>query len=308
VTLRELLEDTEVLGVVGSIDIAVAGLGYDSRTIRPGEVFFALAGRRADGRRFVEQALAAGAAAAVVGAPAGARGAAATIVEVAEPRRALAEAAAVWHGHPSRALAVVGVTGTNGKTTTTWLLESIFRAAGRASGVIGTTGYRLGNETRGAPFTTPEAPELQGLLREMAGRRIAAVAIEVSSHALVQRRAYGVAFDAAVFTNLSQDHLDYHGSMDAYLDAKLMLFDGRNGPATKTTSAVVNVDDPAAARVIEAAARGGLRVLRYGAAPPGDGSPLAVRIDRVAPTPAGLDLALAPAARAPPRALAVLPL
>ena len=264
-TLRQLLEETDLLGATGPLDIPVTGLGYDSRRVQRGEVFFALPGTRADGRAYVDQALAAGATAVVVGRSTGLRtapgaGARATIVEVEEPRRALAQAAARWHGHPSRALAVVGVTGTNGKTTTTWMLESIFLAAGRVPGVIGTTGYRLADETRPAPFTTPEAPELQGLLREMAGRGVQAVAMEVSSHALVQRRAYGVEFDVVVFTNLTQDHLDFHGTMDAYLDAKLMLFDGRNGPAGPGAAAVVNLDDAAAPRVLEAAQRGGRRV------------------------------------------------
>jgi UDP-N-acetylmuramoyl-L-alanyl-D-glutamate--2,6-diaminopimelate ligase len=159
---------------------------------------------------------------------------------------------------------VVGVTGTNGKTTTTWMLESIFRAAGRKAGVIGTTGVRLGDERRPAALTTPESPELFGLLREMVDRGIDAVAIEVSSHALVQRRAFGLSCEVVVFTNLSHDHLDYHGTMERYLDAKLMLFDGRNGAAGERPVAVVNADDGNAGAVAAAAVRGGLRVLRFG--------------------------------------------
>ncbi len=248
----------------------------------------------------MKPALAAGAAAVVV-----ARGAGldvpAPVVEVEEPRRALAQAAARWYEHPSRALKVVGVTGTNGKTTTTWMLESIFRAAGRRPGVIGTTGYRLDDETRAAPFTTPEAPELQGLLREMVGRGIQAVAMEVSSHALVQRRAYGVEFDAVVFTNLSQDHLDFHGTMDAYLDAKLMLFDGRNGAARKHATAVVNLDDAAAPSVLEAARRGGQALFRYRAEPGLPPEGLELRLAEVTPVPEGLALVVVtatPGARA----------
>jgi UDP-N-acetylmuramoyl-L-alanyl-D-glutamate--2,6-diaminopimelate ligase len=225
-------------------------------------VFFGLAGAREDGGRYARQAVAAGAAAVVL-----ARGAAlggATVIEVEDPRKALAQASARFHGHPQRSLRVVGVTGTNGKTTTTWMLESIFRAAGWRAGVIGTTGVRFGDERRPAALTTPESPELFGLLREMVDRGVEAVAIEVSSHALVQRRAFGLACAAVVFTNLSHDHLDYHGTMERYLDAKLMLFDGRNGPAGDRAAAVVNADDPHAERVAAAAARGGLRVLRYG--------------------------------------------
>src|SRR5262249_37950668 len=159
---------------------------------------------------------------------------------------------------------VAGVAGRKGKTRVTWMLESIFRAAGLTPGRIGTTGYRVGDETRPAPFTTPEAPELQGLLREMVDRGVRAVAIEVSSHALDQRRSWGLECDAAIFTNFTQDHLDYHGTMEAYLDAKLMLFDGRNGASAKPAVAVVNASDPSAPRVIEAARRGGLETFTVG--------------------------------------------
>ena len=141
----------------------------------------------------------------------------------------MAQAAGRFYGHPSRDMRVVAVTGTNGKTTTTYLLESIFRAAGWSSGVIGTTGARFAGQSRSSAFTTPESPELQALLRDMSEAHVEAVALEVSSHALAQRRSFGLECDAAVFTNLSHDHLDYHGTMAAYLDAKLMLFDGRNG-------------------------------------------------------------------------------
>jgi len=274
VTLRTLLEDSDVLDVTGNgpdpLAIEVNGIGYDSRRIRAGEVFFGLAGVEKDGGSFVRDALANGAVAAVVGQGVAAPGG--TLVHVPEPRKALGEAAARLHGHPSRALEVVGVTGTNGKTTTTWMLESIFRAAGRLPGVIGTTGYRIGEETRPAPFTTPEAPELQALLAEMRDRGVRALAMEVSSHALVQRRAYGVAFDVVAFTNLSHDHLDYHGTLERYLDAKLMLFDGRNGATGKKTKAVVNLDDAAGPSVIEAARHGGLQVITYSGRPDEEGS------------------------------------
>jgi UDP-N-acetylmuramoyl-L-alanyl-D-glutamate--2,6-diaminopimelate ligase len=292
VTLRTLLEDSDVLDVTGNVPDPLAtevkGIGYDSRRIRAGEVFFGLAGVEQDGATFVRDALAKGAVAAVVGSGVAAEGA--TLVHVPEPRRALAEAAARFHGHPSRALQVVGVTGTNGKTTTTWMLESIFRAAGRTPGVIGTTGYRLGDETRPAPFTTPEAPELQALLAEMRDRGVQSLAMEVSSHALVQRRAYGVAFDVVAFTNLSHDHLDYHGTLEGYLDAKLMLFDGRNGATGKNTIAVVNVDDGAGARVIEAARRGGLPVIGYAAGDRRPREPDAVWVAGIAPAGGGLSL------------------
>jgi len=262
VTLRDLLSEVDVIAVHGETEIPVSGLALDSREVRGGEVFFALSGLHRRGLEFVEQAMSNGAAAAVV--PPGATCAVSPRVEVGDPRLALAQAAVRFHGHPSRDLDVVGITGTNGKTTITWMLESILRAAGKRAGIIGTTGYRIGDEARPALFTTPEAPTLQGLLREMVDRGVTAAALELSSHALVQRRCWGLACDVVVFTNLTQDHLDYHGTMDAYLDAKLMLFDGRNGTSSKPTVAVVNGGDPSAARVIEAARRGGLEVLTVG--------------------------------------------
>ncbi len=291
-TLRALLEGVDVLAVTGDTSHEVPGLALDSRRVKPGDVFFALPGTKADGLAFARAAVAAGAGA-VVAAP-GAAVEGATRVEVADPRLAMAQAAVRFHGEPSHALAVVGVTGTNGKTTTTWLLESIFRAAGWRAGVLGTTGIRVDGETRPSSFTTPEAPDLQAVLAEMRDRGVRAVAMEVSSHALVQRRAWGLACDVAVFTNLTQDHLDYHGTMDAYLDAKLALFDGRNGPNPKRATAVVNADDPAAPRVIEAARRGGMAVHTFGT-DAGAGKhalSLDLAIESLVPRPDGLALEL----------------
>jgi len=282
VTLRGLLEAMDAAGFAGDDAVEVRGLASDSRRVQPGDLFFALAGLRQDGQAFVRQALASGAVAAVVGH--GAPEADGPLVRVAEPRRALAEAATVFYGQPARALRAVGITGTNGKTTTTYLLERVFRAAGWRPGVLGTTGARLDGATRPLGHTTPEATELQALLREMADAGVQAVALELSSHALVQRRAYGLDLDVAVFTNLSHDHLDYHGTLDAYLDAKLMLFDGRNASRpVKSATAVLNADDPVAERVVAAARRGGMKVLRFGAAAGTD-----VRIARVEATPDGL--------------------
>jgi UDP-N-acetylmuramoyl-L-alanyl-D-glutamate--2,6-diaminopimelate ligase len=264
-TLAALLEGVDVGAVSGPTDREVTGVSADSRRVGPGTLFFGLAGAREDGARYAAQALAAGAVGIVVarGTPVTGAGPQA-VVEVEEPRKAMAQSAARFHGHPERALHVVGVTGTNGKTTTTWMLEAIFRAAGWKPGVIGTTGVRLGDESRVAALTTPDSPELFALLREMVDRGVGAVAIEVSSHALVQRRAYGLGCEVAIFTNLSRDHLDYHGSMERYLDAKLMLFDGRNGPARERAFAVVNANDPHAGDVVAAARRGGLEVVTFG--------------------------------------------
>jgi len=287
--LSELLEAVDTLAVRGATDREVRGLSLDSRHVSPGEAFFALPGVHADGARFAAAAVEAGAIAVFGGA--GLEDIPGTVVEVAEPRLALAQAAISFFSHPSRELGVVAVTGTNGKTTTTWLVEAMFTAWGRRAGLIGTTGVRVAGEISPSPFTTPEAPELQGLLASMRTAGVTHVALEASSHALVQRRTWGLACDACVFTNLTQDHLDYHGTMDAYLDAKLMLFDGRNGGREKPCVAVVNADDPHAARVAEAAAEGGMRTAFFGS-PEAVGERDGVSIARLEPLRDGLRMAL----------------
>jgi len=264
--LGALLAAMEAARFAGEADLEVRGLASDSRRVERGDLFFALAGLHRDGRAFVREALASGAVAAVVEREDGLAGL--PLVVVGDARRALALAADAFHGHPSRALRIAAVTGTNGKTTTTYLLESAFRAAGWKAGLLGTTGARVDGAPRPLDFTTPEAPELQALLAEMRDRGVAAAALEISSHALAQRRCFGLDVDAAVFTNLSHDHLDYHGSLEAYLDAKTMLFDGRNAPrAAKRATAVINADDRVAPAVEDAARRGGMTVTRFGAAP-----------------------------------------
>ena len=303
-TLKELVDEVDVVRAEGDLGVTISGLCYDSRHARRGEVFFALPGLRADGGSFARAAREAGAVAVVAarGAAVPADGSGAQI-EVEDARRALAQAANRFYAHPSRGLQVVGVTGTNGKTTITWMLESIFRAAGREPGVIGTTGVRFKGAERAQRFTTPEAPDLQGVLREMADAGVQAVAIEVSSHALAQSRSYGLECDVAVFTNLSHDHLDYHGTMEAYLDAKLRLFDGRNGSSAKQRFAVVNADDPAAPRVLAACAAGGVQALQVGMEPPGSSreTPLRMLLGSVAATSSGLvvrySVAFVPSAR-----------
>ncbi|MFI5370065.1 MAG: Mur ligase family protein, partial [Candidatus Eisenbacteria bacterium] len=287
--LGELLDGVEMEPSAGALDVEVSGIAHDSRRVRPGDAFFALAGARTDGARYVRDAIAAGARV-VVGAP-GVSAAGVPVVAVPEPRLALARAACRLHGDPSRAMTVVAVTGTNGKTTTTWMLESVFRAAGRTTGLLGTIGVRFGGTTRASAFTTPEAPELQALLAEMRDAGVQAVAMEVSSHALAQRRTWGLAADVCVFTNLTQDHLDFHHTMDAYLDAKLMLFDGRNGGAGKRAVAVINDDDPAAAKVRSAATRGGLAIRGFRAGL--DAALADLRVVGIEPQPGGLKLRVA---------------
>jgi len=236
--------------VRGAPETAIAALATDSRAVHPGALFAALSGRKADGHRFLGAAAAAGAAALLVEAgqdtavtPPGV-----ALVEAANLRRALGAMADCFFDHPSGDLQLVGVTGTNGKTTVTWILEAIVRAAHRVPGVIGTIVCRWGDLERPADNTTPEAPELQGLLREMADAGVQVAALEASSHALELDRLVGCRFEVAVFTNLGRDHLDFHRGLEAYAAAKAKLFTG-----FAPTVSVINVDDPFGARLIAAA-------------------------------------------------------
>jgi UDP-N-acetylmuramoyl-L-alanyl-D-glutamate--2,6-diaminopimelate ligase len=300
VKLDALVDGMEGAVVIGTRDPDVARLAYDSRRVARGDLFFALAGAHHDGRAFVPDAVARGASAVVTGQELSPQ--AVPVVVVPDARRALAEAACRLYSNPSRALRVVGVTGTNGKTTITYLVEHVFRRAGLATGLIGTTGIHIRDQRRPSDFTTPEAPELQQLLREMADHGVEAVALEVSSHALDQRRSLGLECDVAVFTNLSHEHLDYHGTLERYLDAKLMLFDGRNRlEPVKAWYAVVNADDPVAPQVIAAARRGGGRISTYGRAPDAT-----VGIGAVEVLPGGLSVALVEAGRTIPVAVPLL--
>ena len=241
-----------------------SGVVHDSRAAVPGCVFVALKGQRADGAAYAAQAVAAGAAAVVAEIPAASTNGVRWIV-VPDARLALARLAAEFFEHPSRDLRVVGITGTNGKTTTAYLIAAIFEAAGVRCGMLGTVEYRVGGAAIPATRTTPEAPDLQGYLRQMRDAGCGACAMEVSSHALALRRADAIQFAGAVFTNLTRDHLDFHGSMEDYFAAKRRLFD-LAGPAAP---ALVNVDDPRGAALLETAAR----PISYGVARPADVSP-----------------------------------
>lgn len=216
----------------------VTAIAYDSRKVKPGAVFVALRGVNADGTRFAPQAIASGAIA-VVAETAAPAGVAVPWIQVPSARAALAELAAHFYRNPSEELTLIGITGTNGKTTTSYVLASIFEAAGIKCGRIGTIGYRIGEREQDASRTTPEAPELQQMLRAMVDEGCGACVMEVSSHALALRRADNLRFAAGVFTNLTRDHLDFHGDMESYFVAKRRLFevlpDGAVG--------VINVDD-----------------------------------------------------------------
>ncbi len=209
----------------GDGSILIEDVTHDSRQVAPGFLFVAVPGRIKDGHCFVEDAARRGAAAALV--QGWVTSSAVSQVRVPDTRRVLGVAASVVHGQPSRGLEVIGVTGTNGKTTVTVMLEAIARAAGRSCGKIGTLGVTLDGVDEVLSHTTPEGADLQRLLRRMVDRGVSMVAMEVSSHALALSRVEGVGFSVAAFTNLSQDHLDFHGNMEDYYLAKASLFDGR---------------------------------------------------------------------------------
>lgn len=218
----------------------VTGITLDSRSVQPGDIYAALPGGTTHGARFAAQAVAAGAAA-IMTDPAGAAlmgDADVPTVAVPDPRGLLGEVSAWVYGHPARDLTVIGVTGTNGKTTMTYLLAAAWESAGTRAGVIGTIGIRIGEDALPSARTTPEAPDVHALLALMRERGVRAVAMEVSSHALVLGRVDGMVFDVAVFTNLTQDHLDFHPSMADYFAAKADLFTPR-----RARGAVVCVDD-----------------------------------------------------------------
>jgi UDP-N-acetylmuramoyl-L-alanyl-D-glutamate--2,6-diaminopimelate ligase len=228
-------------------DREVADISHDSRTVQPGTLFVAVRGFHSDGHRFIAQAVERGAMAVVAeaGDDAASRAGIPQII-VVDSRKALALLAGNFFGHPSSRLSLVGVTGTNGKTTTTYLVKSIIEAAGSSAGLIGTIEYRIGDRRCPAPNTTPESLELQRFLAEMAGAGVKYCVMEVSSHALELGRTEGCIFAAAAFTNLTQDHLDFHRTMDAYFLAKLRLFTG----LARHQQAVVNLDDDRAADII----------------------------------------------------------
>jgi UDP-N-acetylmuramoyl-L-alanyl-D-glutamate--2,6-diaminopimelate ligase len=269
------------IGAAALADIVVRGLAHDSRRVAPGSLFVAITGGQADGHDFVAAAEAAGAAGAVVERPV--PGVALPQVVVASSRRALAHTAAWWYGDPSGALAVVGVTGTDGKSTTCALTTAVLEAGEISTGTIGTVETKIGEVREPNPqhVTTPEAPELQAALRAMADNGNRAAVVETTSHGLAQDRVLGIAYDVAVFTNLSHEHLEFHGTFERYREAKLTLFErlARRGGAkagSPPRAGIVNRDDPNA-DLFEAVAReAGARILTFGTDPSAQ-----VRADRI---------------------------
>ncbi len=247
--MRLLIDALPERRVVGAVPPSVSGLTADSRKVEPGDCFVAVPGFKQDARRFVPEAVARGARLVVTeGEPVADLPVAQVLVPSA--RRALARLANAYHGHPSAGLTLVGITGTNGKTTTSYLVDALLRARGLDTGIIGTIQYVLGSEIRPASQTTPESLEIQGMLAEMRARGIGGVAMEVSSHALALSRVDGLDFDVALFTNLTQDHLDFHGTFDEYRRAKRRLFELLAASPKAGRTAVVNADDPAGAAMV----------------------------------------------------------
>ena len=256
--LAELLGEVEGLRAVGDLTgVLVTGCTHDSRAVRPGDLYAGLPGAHVHGADFAEQAVAAGAVAVLTDEAGADRVRGVPVLVAHTPRSVLGDVASWVHGHPSQALTVLGVTGTNGKTTTAFLLEAGLRAAGHSTGLLGTVVTRIGDDEVPSARTTPEATDLHAMFAAMVERHVTAVAMEVSSHALAYGRVDGIRFDVAAFTNLSQDHLDFHADMEDYFRAKASLF-----TPGRCSQGVVNVDDAYGRRLLTEAA---VPMVSYGA-------------------------------------------
>ena len=264
---NELIAEVTAVGSTGGSSGAITGIEYDSRRVGAGAVFVAMKGGTTDGNRYIDKAIAAGAGGILTdsaqtfdhllvfepGLP---------VLEVEHGRRALAQASAAFFGHPERKLAATGITGTNGKTTTAFLTEQLLNLAARKTVLIGTIEYHIAGEVRPSVHTTPEPRDTFELMAEGAARGATELVTEVSSHGLDQGRMAGIAFDVAIFTNLTRDHLDYHQTMEKYFAAKKLLFDGTVYPAPRV--AVLNAHDPYTKRLSAAASKTGAEIRTYG--------------------------------------------
>ena len=267
---NDVLHEVAVLASTEA-PVEVAGVEYDSRRVKRGDLFVAMRGGVADGNRYIEAAIAQGAVAVVTDSREAYErlrrertGVGAALVE--RGRRALAEASSVVMGHPQLRLALSAVTGTNGKTTAAFLLEGMLRRVGRKCVLIGTIETHVAGEVRVSPHTTPESRDVLGLFADGLKAGATEAVMEMSSHALEQERVWGLPVDVAMFTNLTQDHLDYHGTMESYFAAKARLFDGVGAPPPRV--AVINADDAYGERLVAGAERS--QVVRYGMEGTGD--------------------------------------
>jgi UDP-N-acetylmuramoyl-L-alanyl-D-glutamate--2,6-diaminopimelate ligase len=259
-TFQHLLDGAEFLSQSGNPD--VSSVEYDSRRVKPGSLFVAMRGESSDGNRFIDQAIQSGAVAIVTDSPTEKPREGVAWALVPHGRRALARISQNFYKRPAERMAVTGITGTNGKSTTAFLMEAILSAAGRKSALIGTIEYHVAGKIYPAPHTTPEAPELAQMLHEALSQGASESVMEVSSHALAQQRVFGIPFDVAVFTNLTRDHLDYHKTMDEYFRAKRVLFEGCG---TEPPRAVVtNLDDEYGIQLAKFSGKQSSVVLSYG--------------------------------------------
>ena len=261
-TFQQLLEGAEVLSQSGNSPSSITGVAYDSRRVQSGYLFVAMKGESSDGNRFIDQAIAAGAVAIVTDSATQAPRPGVAWAQVAHGRRALARISANFYGRPAEKIASTGITGTNGKSTTAFLIESILHAAGRTTALIGTIEYHVAGKTLPAPHTTPESLDLNCLLADGLRAGVTEAVMEVSSHALEQQRVFGIPFDVAVFSNLTRDHLDYHGTMDDYFRAKQVLFEGCGTAPPR--AAVINADDEYGRRLLALSRKNSSTVFSYG--------------------------------------------
>ena len=259
--IRSLFDGLDAAVVQNGAQATVNALCTDSRRVSPGALFFALGGSRTDGNLFIEEAIFRGAAAVVSEEAPGRIPPKVTFIKTTDARKTLAEVAARFYGHPEKALTMVGVTGTNGKTTITTLCRHMTEDAGQRTGLLGTVAYVMGRRSLPAARTTPDSAELFNMLSQMQGEGCTTAMMEVSSHGIDQYRVWNIPYKVAAFTNLTQDHIDYHKTMEAYFDVKTRLFDGRNGCAPEV--AVINIDDPCGRRLIAKLPQG-VRVVRFG--------------------------------------------
>ncbi|MDR1011819.1 MAG: UDP-N-acetylmuramoyl-L-alanyl-D-glutamate--2,6-diaminopimelate ligase [Opitutaceae bacterium] len=260
--LSDYFKDDEIIASKGPLDRPISGIVMDSRRVVPGNLFFALPGLRTDGGAYIDEAINRGAVAIVTGKlPLHAPGKA-TFIQVADPRAQLARVGQRYYRFPDRDMSVIGVTGTNGKTTVTHLLKHLINGD-RRIGLIGTINYDLGARTVPSFKTTPESIDIHGMLAQMRDAGCRQAVMEVSSHGIAQNRVLGMHFSAAVFTNLTRDHLDYHKNLDAYFEVKTRLFTGQTGAQPKL--AIVNLDDPRGTELVRRIPAGsGVKILTYG--------------------------------------------
>ncbi len=249
--LKDVIKSLDVKSFVGDDKSDILGVSFNSSKVRKGFLFVALSGEKTDGHKYIADALRRGAKAVLVEKKPQDALSGVSVIEVQDSRSSLARVAANFFSHPTKDLVLVGITGTNGKTTITYLLESIWEKENRRPGVIGTVNYRYRGRVVPSGMTTPESLDLMEMIREMKDSGVKSIAMEVSSHALEKKRALECHFDAAVFTNLTRDHLDYHKTMDSYLDAKKKLFTELLASSEKELKySIVNVDDPYGTRII----------------------------------------------------------